>query len=61
MLAPLIVMKKKLKWLFVGLVVVFALAQFTNPARTNPPVISDMLATNSPPPHVAALLRRGML
>jgi hypothetical protein len=56
MLAPLIGMKKKLKWILVALVAAFALAQLVNPARTNPPVVLDMLATNAPPPHVAALL-----
>ena len=51
-------MKKKLKWIFAGLAVVFALLQFTNPPRTNPPVASghDLLATNPPPPQIAALL-----
>jgi hypothetical protein len=49
-------MKKKLKWIFVALVVVFALLQFTNPSRTNPPVASDLMATNPPPPEIAAML-----
>ncbi len=57
MLALLDGMKKKLKWIFGALVVMFALLQLTNPARTNPPVVSDMLATNAPPPHVTVLLR----
>jgi hypothetical protein len=56
MLALLIGMMKKLKWVFGALVVVFALLQFANPARTNPPVVQDLMATNMPPPHVAALL-----
>jgi hypothetical protein len=56
MLALLIGMKKKLKWIFGVLLTGFVLLQFTNPARTNPPVIQDLLATNMPPPHVAALL-----
>jgi len=55
MLARLIRMKKKLKWIFLALVVAFGLLQFTNPARTNPPVVNDLPATNAPPP-VAALL-----
>ena len=38
------------------LVVVFALAQFANPSRPNPPVVSDLMAANVPPPHVAAPL-----
>ena len=49
-------MKKILKWIFCALLVGFTLLQFTNPARTNPPVVNDLLATNAPPPHVAALL-----
>jgi len=49
-------LKRKLKWLFVALVVGFALLQLTNPARTNPPVVSDLMASNSPPPQVAAML-----
>jgi hypothetical protein len=49
-------MKKKLKWIFVALVAAFVLLQFTNPPRTNPPVIRDLMATNAPPPDVAAML-----
>jgi hypothetical protein len=49
-------MKKKLKWIFGALVVVFALLQFTNPPRTNPPVVNDLMATSTPPPPVAAML-----
>ena len=56
MLAPLSGMKKKLKWIAGAIVVVFALAQFANPTRTNPPVVQDMLANIVPPPHVATLL-----
>ena len=55
MLAFLIGMKKKLKWIFAALVVGFGLLQLTNPARTNPPVVNDLPATNAPPP-VAVLL-----
>ena len=52
-------MKKKLKWIFAGLVAGFALLQLANPPRTNPPVASghDLMATNPPPPPVAATLR----
>ena len=57
MLALLNLMKRKLKWIFGALVVVFGLLQFTNPARTNPPVVNDLAATNPPPPEIAALLR----
>ena len=50
-------MKRKIKWLFVALAVSFALLQLTNPARTNPVVISDLMTTNAPPPpQVAAML-----
>jgi len=34
-----------------------ALLQLTNPARTNPPVAQDFLATTTPPAEVAALFR----
>src|SRR5260221_14590981 len=50
-------MKKKLKWIFIALVVAFALLQLTNPPRINPPVVHDMMAASPPPPQVAALLR----
>jgi hypothetical protein len=49
-------MKKILKWIFGALVVVFVLLQLTNPARTNPPVVLDLMATNPPPPAIAAML-----
>ena len=51
-------MKKKLKWIFAESAVVFALLQLTNPTRTNPPVAPghDLMATNAPPPQIAALL-----
>jgi hypothetical protein len=49
-------MKKNLKRICCALVVGFALLQFTNPARTNTPVVSDLMATNAPPAHVAAML-----
>src|SRR5450755_398560 len=51
-------MKKKLKWIVVALVMVFSLLQFTNPARTNPPLPAggDISATNPPPPQIIALL-----
>jgi len=51
-------MKKKLKWIFGALVVVFALLQLANPARTNPPILPgrNVSATNAPPPQIAALL-----
>ena len=51
-------MKKKLKWIFAALVAVFALLQLMNPTRTNPTVTPghDLMATNAPPPQIAALL-----
>lgn len=50
-------MKKLIPRLIIALVVIFALLQLANPARTNPPVVCDFIQTNSPPPKVAALLR----
>jgi Haem-binding domain len=49
-------LKRKLKWLFVVFVAGFALLQLTNPSRTNPRVVSDLMASNPPPPQVAAIL-----
>jgi len=51
-------MKKKLKWIFIALVAVFVVAQFVQPAHTNPPLPpgGDISATNPPPPEIAALL-----
>jgi hypothetical protein len=51
-------MKKLLKWVLPAIVAAFVLLQFTNPARTNPPVPpgGDISATNPPPPQIAALL-----
>jgi hypothetical protein len=50
-------MKKKLKWIFAGLVAGFALLQLANPPRTNPPVAPghDLMAAH-PPPQIATLL-----
>jgi hypothetical protein len=56
MLARPISMKKKLKWIFLALLVLFGLLQLTNPARTNPPVVNDFVAAAAPPPHIATLL-----
>jgi Haem-binding domain len=50
-------MKKLLKWVFMLCVTVFALLQFTNPARTNPPVKNDFIAAVKPPPEITATLR----
>jgi hypothetical protein len=49
-------MKKKLKWIFGALLAMFALLQFTNPARTNPPVKNNFPVTNAPP-QVTLMLR----
>ena len=51
-------MKKLLKWFLPAFVAVFLLLQFTNPARSNPPLPpgGDISATNPPPPQIAALL-----
>jgi hypothetical protein len=49
-------MRKKLKWILGALAVAFGLLQFTNPTRTNPPVVNDLMAANSPPPEIAAML-----
>lgn len=50
-------MKKRLKWVLAGAVVVLAALQLFNPPRNNPPVQRDFLAAASPPPGVAASIR----
>jgi hypothetical protein len=52
-------MKRSLKWILGGVVVVGALMQLKNPVLTNPPVEpgGDLSATNAPPAEIAALLR----
>jgi hypothetical protein len=47
---------KKLKWILAALVVAFAVAQFFNPPRTNPPVKTDFIAATAPPPQIQNLL-----
>jgi hypothetical protein len=49
-------LKGKLKWVFVEITVGFALLQLTNPPRTNPKVVSDLMAANAPPPQIATML-----
>lgn len=49
-------MKTKLKWIFAALILAFALLQFTNPPRTNPPVVHDLMAGTAPPPQIAVAL-----
>lgn len=49
-------MKKALKWVFAVLAVVFVLLQFTNPSRTNPPVIRDFIADTRPPQQIVTML-----
>ena len=50
-------MKKKLLWVIGALLVLFIILQFTNPARTNPPVKNDLIASTHPPAAVAKILR----
>ena len=50
-------LKKSLKWIFIGAVVLFAALQFTNPPHTNPPVKNDFLARMNPPPKIAAMFK----
>jgi Haem-binding domain len=50
-------MKAKWTWILGALVVIFIALQFTNPARTNPPVVHDFLAAENPPPPLAAMFR----
>lgn len=52
--------KKVLKWVLAGAVVVFIGMQFFNPSLKSPPVEPghDLLATNPPPAEVAALLHQ---
>jgi hypothetical protein len=56
MTGPIARLKRKLKWFFAAATAGFALLQLTNPPRTNPPVVSDLMATNAPPPQIAAML-----
>ncbi|HUD46876.1 MAG TPA: heme-binding domain-containing protein [Candidatus Baltobacteraceae bacterium] len=52
-------MRKWLKWIGGGLLLGAVALQFTSPAHVNPPVAPghDLLASNGPPPEVAALLK----
>lgn len=50
-------MKKKLKWIFIGALVLFAALQLFNPSHTNPPVKSDFFAATAPPAPVAGAIR----
>lgn len=50
-------MNKKLRLAAVALLGLFALLQLANPARTNPPVTTDFVATLHPPAAVAADLK----
>jgi len=49
-------LKRKLKWIAVAFVAGFTLLQLTNPPRTNPPVVSDLMAAHPAPPPIAAML-----
>ena len=50
-------MKKRRKWIVGALAVIFVALQFTNPSRTNPPVVQDFLAAENPPAPITALFR----
>jgi hypothetical protein len=50
-------MKKKLKVIAIALTAIFLLLQLTNPARTNPPVKRDFVASMNPPAAIAEQLR----
>jgi hypothetical protein len=50
-------MKRKWTWFLGALVVICFALQFTNPARTNPPVVNDFLAAENPPPAIATMFR----
>ena len=54
-------MKRKLKIAAIALAGIFLLLQLTNPARTNPPVKRDCIASLNPPADVAASLRAGFV
>ena len=58
-LCATILMKQRVKWIFGGVLLAVGLLQFTNPARTNPPVVPghDFLASNAPPAQIVGLLR----
>jgi hypothetical protein len=48
---------KKWKLILLAALGIFAALQLTNPARTNPPVITDFITAASPPASVAAVIR----
>ena len=50
-------MKKKWPLILLGALGIFAGLQLTNPARTNPPVITDFITAVRPPASVAAAIR----
>src|ERR1700733_7872403 len=50
-------MKKKLKWVLIGAIIVFTGLQFFSPPHINPPVKTDFIASTTPPPSVAASIR----
>ena len=51
-------MKTKYKWILGAMAAAFVLLQFTNPSRTNPPVIHDFLAAYMPPPAINGMFHR---
>jgi len=51
-------MKTKWKWILLTVLVMgFLLLQLTNPPRTNPPVVHDFLAAETPPPAITSMFR----
>jgi len=50
-------MKKKIKWVLIGAIVVFGVLQLFNPPHINPPVKTDFITAAAPPASVAASMR----
>ena len=50
-------MKKKVKWVLLAAVAVFATLQFFRPSYVNPPVKSDFIAVMAPPSEIGTMLR----
>jgi hypothetical protein len=50
-------MKKKLKWIAIGVIAIFVALQFFNPPHENPQVKRDFAASVAPPASVAASIR----
>lgn len=56
---PLIIVKRRFKWILAILVAAFALLQLTNLGHSNPKIAPghDLFSTNPPPPEIGAVLR----